>query len=71
MVARFPGRASVIDLNRLLDPAGKYTSYLDGVRVRNPDDEHISVLGGELLRPLVLPTLERLGLAHEASRLHR
>jgi hypothetical protein len=71
VVARFPGRAEVIDLNRLLDPAGTYTSYLDGVRVRNPDDEHISVLGGELLRPLVLPTLERLGLAHEASRLHR
>jgi hypothetical protein len=71
VVARFPGRASVIDLNRLLDPAGKYTSYLDGVRVRNPDDEHISVLGGMLLRPLILPTLVRLGLAHESSRLHR
>jgi peptidoglycan/LPS O-acetylase OafA/YrhL len=71
VVARFPGRASVIDLNRLLDPAGTYTSYLDGVRVRNPDDEHISVLGGELLRPLILPTLEHLGLTHEASRLHR
>jgi peptidoglycan/LPS O-acetylase OafA/YrhL len=71
VVARFPGRASVIDLNRLLDPAGTYTSYLDGVRVRNPDDEHISVLGGMLLRPLILPTLVRLGLAHEASRLGR
>jgi hypothetical protein len=71
VVARFPGRASVIDLNRLLDPAGTYTSYLDGVRVRNPDDEHISVLGGMLLRPLILPTLVRLGLTHEASRLGR
>jgi peptidoglycan/LPS O-acetylase OafA/YrhL len=71
VVASLPGRASVIDLNRLLDPAGTYTSYLDGVRVRNPDDEHISVLGGELLRPLILPTLEHLGLTHEVSRLHR
>jgi peptidoglycan/LPS O-acetylase OafA/YrhL len=71
VVARFPGRASVIDLNRLLDPAGKYTSYLVGVRVRNPDDEHISVLGGMLLRPLILPTLESLGLVHERSRLHK
>jgi peptidoglycan/LPS O-acetylase OafA/YrhL len=69
VVARFPGRASVIDLNRLVDPTGKYTSYLDGVRVRNPDDEHISVPGGMLLRPLILPTLVRLGLAHESSRL--
>ena len=71
VVARFPGRASVIDLNRLVDPAGKYTSYLDGVRVRNPDDEHISVPGGMLLRPLILPTLVRLGLAHESARLDR
>jgi hypothetical protein len=70
VVARSGGRASVIDLNRLLDPAGKYTSYLDGVRVRNPDDEHVSVLGGKLLRPLILPRLVRLGLAHESARPH-
>jgi hypothetical protein len=63
VVARFPGRASVIDLNRLIDPAGKYTSFLDGVRVRNVDNEHISPLGGKLLRPLILPTLVRLGLS--------
>jgi hypothetical protein len=68
VVARSGGRASVIDLNRLLDPAGTYTSYLDGVRVRNADDEHISVAGGELLRPLMLPTLVQLGLAHDAAR---
>ena len=71
VVARFPGRASVIDLNRLVDPGGKYTSYLDGVRVRNPDDEHISMLGGMLLRPLILPTLVQLGVAHESSRLDK
>ncbi len=70
VVARFSGRASVVDLNRLLDPDGQYTSYLDGVRVRKSDDEHISVLGGMLLRPLILPTLVRLGLAHDAARPH-
>ncbi len=64
VVARSSGRASVFDLNRAIDPHGVYTSYLDGVRVRNPDDEHLSVLGGELLRPLILPSLVRLGLAH-------
>ena len=68
VVARSGGRASVIDLNRLLDPAGTYTSYLDGVRVRNPDDEHVSVLGGMLLRPLILPSLVRLGLPHATAR---
>ncbi len=68
VVAQSGGRASVIDLNRLLDPAGTYTSYLDGVRVRNPDNEHVSVLGGMLLRPLILPSLVRLGLSHAATR---
>ena len=47
-----------------------YTSYLDGVRVRNADDEHISLLGGELLRPMILPALVQLGLAH-TSRLEQ
>jgi hypothetical protein len=57
----------VIDLNRDIDPAGKYTSYLHGVRVRNPDDEHFSLLGGELLRPEILPALVQLGLSHEEA----
>jgi peptidoglycan/LPS O-acetylase OafA/YrhL len=64
VVDRSSGHASVFDLNRAVDPDGIYTSYLDGVRVRNPDDEHLSVLGGELLRPLILPTLVQLGLPH-------
>jgi peptidoglycan/LPS O-acetylase OafA/YrhL len=67
-VARHPGVASIIDLNRLLDPAGHYTSYLDGVRVRNPDDEHPSTAGGELLRPVILPQLLTLGLPHLRAR---
>ena len=57
VVARSSGVASVYDLNKVVDPDGAYTSYLDGVRVRNGDDEHFSPLGGELLRPLILPTL--------------
>jgi hypothetical protein len=64
VAARHPGVVTVIDLNRLLDPAGHYTSYIDGVRVRNPDDEHPSIAGGELLRPVILPQLLALGSAH-------
>jgi hypothetical protein len=52
----------------MLDPHGVYTSYLDGVRVRNVDDEHLSPLGGELLRPEILPELVKLGLAHALAR---
>ena len=67
VVARSSGHASVFDLNRAVDPHGVYTSYLDGIRIRNPDDEHLSVLGGELLRPLVLPPLVQLGLPHAVA----
>jgi hypothetical protein len=70
VVARSAGHASIIDLNHLLDPHGVYTSSLDGVRVRNADDEHLSLLGGELLRPQILPALLQLGLAHALARPH-
>jgi len=68
VAARFPKKVTVIDLNKMLDPHGVYTSYLDGVRVRNVDDEHLSPLGGELLRPEILPELVKLGLAHALAR---
>jgi peptidoglycan/LPS O-acetylase OafA/YrhL len=68
VAARFPEKVTVIDLNRMLGPRGVYTSYLDGIRVRNVDDEHLSPLGGELLRPEILPDLVKLGLAHALAR---
>jgi peptidoglycan/LPS O-acetylase OafA/YrhL len=67
-VAQHPGQAAVIDLNKMLDPNGHYVSSIGGVRVRDTDDEHLSTLGGEWLRPLLLPQLVGLGRAHyEAS----
>jgi hypothetical protein len=60
--------ASVIDLNRLLDPTGVYRSTIDGVTVRDDDQEHISLFGGMLLRPDILPTLVQSGLPHERRR---
>jgi peptidoglycan/LPS O-acetylase OafA/YrhL len=68
VVSRSAGHASVVDLNRDIEPTGKYTSFLHGVRVRNVDDEHFSKLGGEYLRPLILPTLVQFGLPHESAR---
>jgi hypothetical protein len=70
VVARSAGHASIIDLNHLVDPHGVYTSYLDGVRVRNADDEHFSLLGGELFRAEILPTFVQLGLTHALARPH-
>ncbi|MGP0029925.1 MAG: acyltransferase family protein [Acidimicrobiales bacterium] len=68
VAARFPKTVTVIDLNRMIDPKGVYTSYLDGIRVRNVDDEHFSPQGGEYLRPLILPQLVKLGRAHALAR---
>jgi peptidoglycan/LPS O-acetylase OafA/YrhL len=67
-VARHPGQASVIDLNRILDPDGHYVSSLGGVRVRDYDNEHLSMAGGKWLRPRLLPTLAELGYGHYAAR---
>ena len=63
-VAEHPRQATVMDLNKMLDPHGTYTSFIDGVRVRSLDNEHISKAGGELLRGTVLPALVGFGLEH-------
>ncbi len=63
-VARYAKVASVVDLNRLLDPHGTYAATIDGIPVRDDDDEHISLYGGMLLRPRILPELVQFGLPH-------
>jgi Acyltransferase family len=41
MVARtYPGKVSIIDLNRILSPGGVFHQYLDGVQVRTFDGVH-------------------------------
>jgi hypothetical protein len=65
-----PREVSVIDLNRMLSPDGVYTASLDGVDVRY-DGIHISPAGGQLLQPLILPAIARLGVEEEtAARAH-
>ncbi len=68
IVAQYPKAATVIDLNRLLDPRGVYTGTIDGVPVRDDDNEHISLYGGMFLRPRILPELVQLGLPHLHAR---
>jgi hypothetical protein len=70
-VEEHPAEASVIDLNRMLDPNGHYVSSIDGVRLRDTDDEHLSTLGGEWLRPLLLPQLAALGSVHYQARIQQ
>jgi hypothetical protein len=63
-----PGVISVIDLNRMLGPAGAYTASLSGVHVRSADGIHVSVDGGELLQRQILPAVDRIGMENEAAK---
>ena len=63
------GKASVLELNKLLCPQGHFTLMLNGVQVRDPDGIHPSPAGGQYIRPVALPLLERAGLAHLEARL--
>jgi len=59
-----PGVVTLVDLNRLLDPAGHFQPVIDGITVRWADGIHISQDGGQWLQQFVLPTVRRLGLDH-------
>ncbi len=54
--------ATLVDLNRLLDPDGHYQAELRGFAVRWSDGIHITFAGGTLLQPAILPLVAELGL---------
>jgi hypothetical protein len=70
VAATHPGVVSVIDLNRMLSPAGVYTASVSGVDVRSSDGIHVSVDGGELLQRQILPAVDRIGMEDEAAKAH-
>ena len=62
VAAAQPGAVTLVDLNRLICPAGIFQSVVDGLTVRWPDGIHISPAGGKWIQPQVLVTVARLGL---------
>jgi peptidoglycan/LPS O-acetylase OafA/YrhL len=62
-----PGVATLIDLNRELDPGGSYRPVIDGVTVRWADGIHISEAGGVWLQPFILPTVAQVGLSGRSA----
>jgi hypothetical protein len=67
VASEYPTTVTLIDLNQILDPQGSYTSTVDGVEVRDPDDGiHVTLQGGEWLQPRLLPKVADLGLASAA-----
>jgi len=56
------GHVTLVDLNKILDPAGHFQTVLDGVTARWPDGIHVTPAGGQWLQPRILPTVAVLGL---------
>jgi hypothetical protein len=62
---------SVVNVNHMLSPQGVYTASLAGVAVRWQDGIHVTVAGGELLQPKILPEVAAVGLQEErGGRVH-
>ena len=51
------GKVSVVDLNKVLDPAGHWTDTVDGVTVRISDRMHLTVAGADLAANTVVPQI--------------
>jgi peptidoglycan/LPS O-acetylase OafA/YrhL/lysophospholipase L1-like esterase len=51
------GEASVLNLDGLVCPGGRFSQDLGGVEVRTPDGVHFTVTGGRYLGPRIWPTL--------------
>ncbi len=62
VAADHPGVARVLDLNRIVDPAGHYQAVIDGVRVRSSDGVHFTWAGDFWLAPQILPQLRAWGV---------
>jgi peptidoglycan/LPS O-acetylase OafA/YrhL len=57
VAAANPGKVSVVDLNKVLDPAGRWTDTVDGVTVRISDRMHLSTAGADLAARVVVPQI--------------
>ena len=58
------GSVKLIDLNRYVSPAGKFTDTLDGVKIRD-DGVHFTVEGSAYIAKWLAPRLRAFDPAHE------
>jgi len=56
------GRVTLVNLNSILCPEGRFQTVVDGVVARWPDGVHVTVAGGVWLQSRILPTVATLGL---------
>jgi len=67
VAAEFPITDSVVNLNGLVCPGGKYTSTFHGVTIRNTDGIHFTIQSGEVLAPYLMPAILAAGRAQAAA----
>jgi peptidoglycan/LPS O-acetylase OafA/YrhL len=67
VASRHPTTVTVIDLNAILDPGGRFQTVVDGVTVRWADGIHVTRAGGQWAEQFVLPTVAQLGLDARAA----
>jgi lysophospholipase L1-like esterase len=59
VVERSGGRASILDLNKYIDPNGVWTDTVNGIKVRTFDKMHLSVAGAKYVASWLVPQLPR------------
>jgi peptidoglycan/LPS O-acetylase OafA/YrhL len=60
--------ASVLDLDAMVCPGGRYSQSIDGVTVRQPDGVHFATSSGAFLAPRIFSVLIAEGRAAQAFR---
>lgn len=62
VAASRPGIVTVVDLNAMLNPDGRYASAIGDLTTRWADGVHLTLAAGLWLRPRLYPTVDQLGL---------
>ena len=60
VVQRSGGRASILDLNKYIDPDGVWTDTVNGMKVRTFDKMHLSADGAQYVAKWIVAQLPRL-----------
>jgi peptidoglycan/LPS O-acetylase OafA/YrhL len=68
VAAEYPATDSVVDLDAVVCPGGKFTPSLDGVTIRRTDGVHFTDAGGIELAPLIMPAIVAAGRAQQAAQ---
>ncbi|HEX4219256.1 MAG TPA: acyltransferase family protein [Acidimicrobiales bacterium] len=67
VAARYPSGVVVENLNKHLNPSGRYQQTLDGVDLRYEDGIHVTPAGARLVAPWLLSQVHQLGTANRAD----